>query len=58
VEEERAKPDFHTTKRSESLTFRDALLERLATMRAKRMDKPKKEVRKGILDEIYTSIDG
>lgn len=47
-----------TKKRSEVLTFRDALLTRLATMRAKRMGKKKKEVIQGILDEMYTLQDG
>lgn len=58
IDEERAKPDFLTKKRSEVLTFRDALLNKLGKMRAKRMGKKKKEVIQGILDELYTVQDG
>jgi len=40
------------------LTFRDLLLERLAKIRARRMNKPIEEVRQGILEEQYTKTDG
>jgi len=40
------------------LTFRDALLHRLATMRAKRMNKPYDVVLHGILKEEYQVNDG
>lgn len=45
-------------KRTELLSFRDALLDRLSEIRAKRMGKTKEEVQKGILEEEYTKIDG
>lgn len=58
VEQERSKPENLTKKRSELLSFRDALLSRLAKMRAHRMHLSKKEVKKGILEELYSKLDG
>lgn len=58
VDNEKTRPDYQTLKRTEVLSFRDALLTRLAAMRAKRMRRPVDEVAKGILDEIYTKLDG
>ncbi len=58
VDEEKARPESQGKKRSELLSFRDALLNRLAKSRAKRMHKPKEEVKDGILQEIYSKIDG
>lgn len=58
VDNEKTRPDYHTLKRTEVLSFRDALLQRLAAMRAKRMRKPIQEVSQGILDEVYTKQDG
>ncbi len=58
VEEQKARPDYNQIKRSEIITFRDALLNRLAKHRARRMRKSKKEVKEGILQELYTKVDG
>jgi hypothetical protein len=58
VEEEKAKPDYDKIKRSEVMTLRDALLVRLTKLRARRMRKPKEEVKEGILQEVYTKADG
>eukprot|EP01114_Cavostelium_apophysatum_P004141 TRINITY_DN1430_c0_g1_i1.p1 TRINITY_DN1430_c0_g1~~TRINITY_DN1430_c0_g1_i1.p1 ORF type:complete len:927 (+),score=438.60 TRINITY_DN1430_c0_g1_i1:170-2950(+) len=58
IDEEKARPDYATKKRSEVLNFRDVLLDRLARMRSARMHKPKAEVKKGIMDEVYTVADG
>jgi len=57
VEEQKARPDYIQIKRSEIITFRDALLSRLAKLRARRMRKPKAEVKEGILQELYTAQD-
>jgi len=56
VDEARANAEILHTK--SMLTFRDALLNRLAKNRARRMNAPKAEVRQGILDEIYSKYDG
>jgi len=58
LDEEKASPDYQSKKRSEVLNFRDILLERLARIRARRMNLPVDEVRQGILDEQYTKTDG
>ena len=58
VEKERTKPENKGKKATELLSPRDALLNRLSQMRAWRMNKPFELVKEGILDEIYTKIDG
>ncbi|PRP75761.1 trichohyalin [Planoprotostelium fungivorum] len=58
IDEEKASPDYQTKKRSEVLTFRDALLNRLAEGRARRMPGVLVEdIKIGILDEIYNKSD-
>lgn len=57
VDDQKARPDYQFIKRSEILTFRDALLIRLSKLRARRMRKPKSEVKEGILQELYTRAD-
>lgn len=44
VDDEKASPEYQMKKRSDLLTFRDALLNRLAKMRSRRMNRPKREV--------------
>jgi len=58
IEDQKSRPDYLTIKRSEIITFRDALLNRLSKLRSKRMRKSKKEVKEGILQELYTKVDG
>jgi len=58
LDEEKANPDYQSKKRSEVLSFRDILLEKLSYMRSRRMGKPLDDVRQGILDEVYTKSDG
>jgi len=58
VDNEKNRSDFKTQKRSDLLNFRDALLNRLARMRAARMNKPFDLVYQGILHEDYSRIDG
>jgi len=58
LEEQKARPDYATKKRSEVKTFRDILLNRLSKMRGRRMHLPKDIVKQGILDEIYSLVDG
>jgi len=55
IDEQNAIAITGNVNRGEIVTFRDVLLERLATMRAKRSHQPKKTTRQGILDEIFTS---
>jgi hypothetical protein len=58
VDDQKSRPDYLQIKRSELVTFRDALLNRLAKLRARRMRKSKKEVLQGILEEVYSKHDG